>query len=224
MDTLQLLDKVHGFYTDSFSQLITLTIAILGFSGLLLPIIIQFIQTRIFKVEQKALQSQISQEVQLAKAALKSELEAMFNAERNRYQEQFKEQVKSVKQSIKEQAAVAKGGNFFLQGTQNYAGQSYAQATWDYAHAARLFFEGKDDQNGQRALDILLKGCLPALDGSSFEQVADLETVLNMLLAQLEIRDENKRFYDSILAIRSKTAQAKKRPTPQKASKDVEAK
>ncbi len=40
MDTLQVLEKVNSFYTNSFSQLITITIAILAFSGIILPIVI----------------------------------------------------------------------------------------------------------------------------------------------------------------------------------------
>jgi hypothetical protein len=61
MDTLQIIDKVNSFYSNSFSQLMTLTIAFLGFAGILLPIVLQLIQSRSFRLEERSLQGFISQ-------------------------------------------------------------------------------------------------------------------------------------------------------------------
>ena len=63
MDTLQLLDKVHSFYSDSFTQLITLTISILVIIGVIMPFVIQSIQVRSFKNEKKSLESLLKEEI-----------------------------------------------------------------------------------------------------------------------------------------------------------------
>jgi len=211
MDTLQLIDKVNSFYSNSFSQLITLTIAILGFSGVILPIVIQFIQTRIFRIEQKSVQSQISQEIQAARHELKKDIESDFAVEKANMKLLLDEQIKSVKQLIEEQSALSTGTSFFVQAKINLETKDYVQAATDYACAAKWLLIGKDDLNGQRAIDSLLNRCLPLLSSRSFDHGSDLENSIKILLKQLELRNENNRFYDAMKDITIGIANAKKR-------------
>ena len=56
MDSLSVVESVNSFYSNAFSQLMTLTIAILAIIGVLMPLILQHIQSRSFRIEQKSLE------------------------------------------------------------------------------------------------------------------------------------------------------------------------
>jgi hypothetical protein len=217
MDTLQIIDKINGFYSTSFSQLITITIAILGFSGIVLPIIIQFMQNRTFRIEQKFLQVQIDQEIKLATAELKTEISNLFTKEKETIQAQLKAELSLLKTSMENKFNVAQAGTFFIQAVNKNEKKQFAVAARDYAFAAEMFLKGLDDLNGQRAIKGLIEVALPKIDSSSFDSEPQLGSSIEDLLKLLGERNDNNRFQDTITSIKTGVSQAKKRnPTPRK--------
>jgi hypothetical protein len=64
MDPNQILEQVNAFYSTAFSQLVTITLIILGFGGVVLPLILQNMQIRSFRVERDNLKVQIKTEIE----------------------------------------------------------------------------------------------------------------------------------------------------------------
>jgi hypothetical protein len=212
-DTLQILDKVNSFYSSSFTQLLTVTLAFLGFAGVILPIILQMVQARTFRVEQKTLHSQISSDVAAAKTELSVALEKTFKEAQAELQKTVKQELDAVNIRFTEQVAAVKGASFFLQAT-GYAEKGYdSYAANDFAFAARKLFEGKEEDNSQRSINRLL-ACLPKLDEDHFAELPSLTINLEALIKTLEDNNINNRFYDTIQDLRRNVNAAKKRSKP----------
>ena len=65
---IEIVDKVNSFYSGAFTQLITLTVAVLAFAGIILPILIQIIQSRTFRSEQESLKAHIDEQLKAVKS------------------------------------------------------------------------------------------------------------------------------------------------------------
>jgi len=213
-DPLEILQAVKTFYESAFSQLLTLTAIILGFGGVILPVLLQFIQSRTFRVETSHLESQVTAMINLAKDELKIELEKKFILETERLQKNFMSQIDVMNLKMQKQTAVAQAGTFFLQAANAIRLGNFDHAARDYAHSAKLAFEGEDDQNGQRALNALLEKCMSHLNSQSFEIISELDPEIDNLLETLKSRNQNGRFKDSISGITVSRNQAKKRTVP----------
>jgi hypothetical protein len=212
MDPLQVLEKVNSFYSNAFSQLLTLTIAVLAVAGVILPIVVQIIQTRTFRTEQKSLQTQISTELGAVRSELLAVIEGKFETEKGSFKKLLDEHKATIDAKLNEQVLVAKGGTFFVQGKLLLNQNDYDAAAADYVTAARFLLEGQDDMNGQRALNILERNCLPQLNRESFEKDdLELDELFQGLLEILEEKNMNSRFSDTIGSIRSGLSKAKKR-------------
>jgi len=216
MDTLQLLDKVHSFYSDSFTDLMTLTISILLIIGVIMPFVLQAIQARSFKSEKESLESLIKGNIQNATIEMRSEFENIFAGEKEKLELLVKEHSESIKQLMAEQSAVSMGGTFFLQAAANYDREKYANAARDFAYSAIKCFEGKEETNGQRALRRLVKDCLPNLNKADFKAIPDLEKNIGSLVDQLTKMDEYGRFRDDIDNINRLVARAKEKEFDEK--------
>jgi hypothetical protein len=95
MTPIEIVDKVNSFYSGAFTQLITLTVAVLAFSGIILPVLIQLIQSRTFRSEQKNLESQISKQLSAVKTELLDEVEKKFESERATSKKIIEQQMKN---------------------------------------------------------------------------------------------------------------------------------
>lgn len=211
MDTLQLLDKVHGFYTDSFTLLMTLTVTILVIIGGIMPFILQAIQARNFRSEKESLESRIKVEIQNAKIEMQSDLDQNFAVEKSTIRDLLKNESLLIKQLMEEQNAVLEGGIFFVQASIFCRENNFAMAGSDFAQAADLCFKGNNELNGQRALRRFIKECLPKLQSSDFDNIPTLQEAVNRLLERLKGKNKNSRFSDDILIINMGMIDAKKR-------------
>ena len=214
MDPIEILDKVNSFYSTAFSQLLTITIAILGFGGVVLPIILQIIQSRSFRVEQKSLENHITNEINERMKGIKAEMEKQFQEEKEKINESFKSEIEAINKKLAEQTLLARAGTFFLQGANYISRENYSQAACDYGYAAEMFLSGKDEINGQRALRSLIENCLPKLNSVSFEIILNLDDSIDTLIKTLTEKNENGRFMDTINTINNLRKLAKKKTPP----------
>jgi len=211
MDPLQILEKVNSFYSSAFSQLLTVTVIIFGFSGVILPIIWQIIQYRSFRTERKTLKSKITTDISTTTTNLKSEISDQFQKEKEQLGAYLKTEVETMNKILAEKISAAKAGTFYLQGGKNLDKKDYAAAACDFSSAANSFLIGQDERNGLKALEALVKVCIPELDSSSFENQPDLDAEIEQLLEILASRNDYGRFTDTIKSITIGRTKAKKR-------------
>lgn len=211
--TLQILEKVNALYSGAYTHLLTITLAILAFSGVILPLVIQMIQNRTFRTEQAALQGQITTKIDAAKNELKSDLGKSFDEEKKALEDIVKREVETLNARFTEQVSAAKGASFFLQGRTLQERQLFGPAARDFAYAADLLFKGADEMNSQRAMK-QLRSCLSHLNKETFEETVDLEGYLATLLETLDKNNTNERFRDTITEITSDMQSAKRKSKP----------
>jgi hypothetical protein len=214
MDPLQLLERIDAFYSNAFSSLITITVALLGFGAIILPLLLQYLQQRSFRIEQKSLHDKITRDTAASKGELNNELQIFFKSEKERLQQQIKGELKMFDIKLEEKISCAEAGIFFLQGNNNFRLQNYSQAVMDFAVAAEKYITGKDECNGRTSLDLIVS-TLPELTKESFRQVSNLEGRINDLLKTLSDKNENGRFFEAITKITTGRNEAKER-TPAK--------
>jgi hypothetical protein len=210
MDAIQILEKVNSFYSNSFNQLIIITIAILGFGGVILPIIMQFYQSRIYKAEQKSIQSFIASELAKGLEELKKEYTNLFEIEKNKIQDQLKENKSAIEEYINKEIANANAGVYFVQGTTTVSTKRFSSAIRCYADAAELFLKGGDERNALLALDNMMK-CMPELNKENYEEDLAINKSISTLLERMESKDTTGRYTDYMIKIRTEFEKAKKK-------------
>ena len=55
-DLNSIVDRVDAFYSSAFSNLLTLNLALLAFVGVVVPVLVQFYQSRVFARDKKAIE------------------------------------------------------------------------------------------------------------------------------------------------------------------------
>ena len=78
-ETLQILEKLNTFYSGAFTQLITYTVGILAFIGIVIPFAIATFQNKQLKKDQTSLSNQIANELIAAKEEMKREIEEQMS-------------------------------------------------------------------------------------------------------------------------------------------------
>jgi hypothetical protein len=210
VESLEVLEKVNSFYSTAFGHLVTITLAVLAFSGVILPIIFQLIQARISRTEAKALQDQIVRGISAARTELLGDIEKKFGEERALFEEQLEDKLGVLDRKLGEQGSAVKGGVFFVQGKTNVSQGNADEAARDFGYATALCLRGKDEFNGQRALNMPIS-FLPKLDANSFDKISDLDKSFDEALEVLNKMNVNSRFQDVIRKITSGREAAKKR-------------
>jgi hypothetical protein len=201
MDPLQILEAVNSFYEAAFSHLMTLTIAVLGISAVVIPLVWQIIQYRSFRVEKASLESQIGSQIADAKNEIKTAVDRQFEVEKAQLKELMEAKIKDLSAKMEEMVSAARAGAFFVQGANSLKEKRYPQATVDYSNAIQLYLAGRDEVNGLRALNAIVQTCVPQLNGTSFEQTIDLDSSLDSLVNDLTARNVNGRYSDAISSI-----------------------
>jgi hypothetical protein len=214
-DPFQILQAVNTFYEVAFSHLITITIAILGFGGVILPIVLQFIQQRSFRLERSTLESQIHADMTKARDELRAELEKQFETEKTEMQNILKSELENMNARINEQVSAAKGGTFLLQGNVDLGLKLNGRAAMDYCWAIDCYIQGNDEANARIALENLINYDLPYLNSQSFEEEERLNGLIDTTINLLIAKNVNGRYQKAIDNISKGRNQAMKRlPTP----------
>ena len=147
-ETLEILEKVNQFYSQSFEQLILITIVILTFVGVVLPILIMLYQKRLFKLEQQEIEISI-------KNNLSIELKTIEDKIRNEYKEkelEFESKILRIEEEIKIQSSKSLGGILHVQGNGYYLSQKYIRALESFIEASGNHLTAKNESGLKRLL------------------------------------------------------------------------
>ncbi|MGA2553673.1 MAG: hypothetical protein ABSF20_02695, partial [Smithella sp.] len=192
----------NKFYSDSFSQLITLTLAIIGIFGIILPLLSQIIQTRMFKSEQKSLLKKLLNETEKIKMDLKKDIENLFENEKNKIDVQLKKDIEIIDKKIKKNTNFLTAGVIYVQGKSDYEKNKFPSAARYFAKAAGLSLLSDDEYNGQRAIKSLNEGCLPNINSEAYKKEIGLDEEIERLLKILKSLNQNGRYADRISEIK----------------------
>ncbi|MDP8202518.1 MAG: hypothetical protein P9M11_10325 [Candidatus Tenebribacter burtonii] len=207
---LQILDKLHSLYYD-----VMIFFGILvAFIGILLPLFINFYQTKKLKIEKENLKQELLVEI-------KSEIKNEFDLYEEKFKEKiekmeigFKEKIEKMEIGFEKKSDAMSGMVFHVQGRFELNKRYYAQSLVSYIYASSFYLEGEDYGNFQRVTKTICESCFPMLFSSDFDIVNDLEKRVNNFIKLLTKYNNKARYTNLINALEKELLKAKKRERP----------
>jgi hypothetical protein len=219
-DSLKILETVNNFYTQSFSQLINITVAVLVFAGIIFPILITFYQKRLFKLEHEAIESSLTKK-------MKEELDntvAKIELEYSEKEIEFELKISQIKEELYREVDRAKGGISHVQGCNDLEKGCYFTAFDSFVHAGTSYLRAKDNANLLRILNNISDSCLPRFSSKDFEDNEDVFSDLEKLMGELSEYNVEGVYMDPLRKLKRALSLCKKRmPENPNQSKDNKA-
>ncbi|WP_417439756.1 hypothetical protein [Idiomarina abyssalis] len=206
-DTLKILESVNQFYSQSFNQLVVITVAVLAFAGVVMPVLISLYQKRLFRLEHEEIQSHL-------KGELDSELAKAVDAVRKEYEKkeaQYLLEIESLDEKLEKEIAGSIGGNLHVQGNMNLKDGQYLGAFSSFTRAAINHLKADKEANLRRALRLVSNNCLPKLNKTRLERDEGIIESYEELLEQLSESNVNDRYKDEIRLLKIRFKQATER-------------
>lgn len=217
-DTLAILEKLHRFYSDSFTQLITYTVALLGAVGVIVPALAAFLQTRAAKREHAALTQQIQEQLAGARAELRDELARENEETAKKFQSAMDKMRAEMHLELARLNEHAQAGIVFMQAKASMDQQRYAACFRDAIGAAASCAKSHDENNLQAALTLAHK----ALGHLTKDEVDKdrTKTRLEDLYRELDKLNKNGRYQRDIDRIKEGVASAYRTASARKPGDD----
>ncbi len=168
----------------------TITLGLVAFVGVLVPILFTFYHNRKVKLESELLQKHIEQKVSEAQAELMKYIT----------QEVCSKFDSSCSESDK-RLHVLSAGLFHLQANFQIKNKSFKNATDSSFSAIFSCIEAHDELNLKRGLEVLMKRCLPFLTPEHAVNLKELDFNLSELISALKGINENGRYTDTIFEL-----------------------
>jgi hypothetical protein len=203
-----IINNINSMY----SSLITYTVGLVAFIGILLPIVITLLQNRQLKNDHKALSDKISSELDAVKAKLLIELKSDLTVETKKLDNKAAEMKNELNVKISEMAAELHAKAHHIQARVAIDKNRFDIACLDCLYAIVGYCEAKDEANLQAVSEgVLMAMVVPHLKKLDFEENEIIEKKLIMALAAIEKINVNGRYDGSLKALRSAFKAAKVR-------------
>ncbi|MDF3196666.1 hypothetical protein [Pseudomonas sp. 1928-m] len=205
-ETLEILEKVDAFYSSSFETLVTLTFSILAFAGILIPILIAYIQNRQLKIENSLLSKKLENEVSKHNEKNEELIKSSILEEKK----QIEEELNSIKTELHKRISKSEAGLFHIQA--NHELSTYPEnAITSFCSAALRYIYADDEQNLQRVLNCITKDCLPKINNSHFEEDQNILHGLEKIIDELTQNNPNGRYSDRLFDMNREISLSRKR-------------
>ena len=200
MSPIELLSAVNEFYDQAFNRLLAITFGILAFIGVLVPIIVGWVQVRSLRQEKGSLLAELRSEIHSERAELREAIEANVREEMQILQRELEQRVEKLSSDLKESSALAEARSFHLQGLNFIRAKDPKHAVSDLVSASINYLVGKSEANAQRCISLVYESCLPEVDRDQYAEFK-MEKSCKKLLKKLEEANENGRYADHIQEI-----------------------
>ncbi len=211
-DPIQILERVNSFYSGAFTQLVTYTVALLAFVGVLIPILIEYIHNRTFRIEYEGTRRKLAEDLESLKVQISQDIRSTLKKD---LKKEFDGMVEQATSNLKAKVSNAHGGIFHLQGNSTVATGNYPSACHDFCRAGEFYLESQDQTDAQRVLTALATSCLANMDKQDFDQDATLESDIKGLIASVRKHNDHGAFSDFIDKVETSLATALKRAKSQ---------
>ncbi|RPA23609.1 hypothetical protein [Shewanella frigidimarina] len=206
-DSLKILETVNNFYSQSFGQLINITVAVLVFAGIVLPILITLYQKQLFKLEHQAIEKSLVDEMQ-------KKLDEAITTVKTEYAQKeadFEDKISDLREQFHKELDAAKGGISHVQGN-NESKQGLMELAFDsYIAACFSYTKAEDNLNLRRVLRIIAEDCLSAFTSLTISEHEESFRGFEALLDEIQEYNENGVFSDLISQLNKAYSSAKHR-------------
>lgn len=206
-ETLNIVNKIDQMYANSFSALITVTIAILTFSGVILPIVTGIIQKRMFKVEHKEIKSLVMEE-------LREEVESFKKVvleENKKSLRSIRKELRQLEVELNKRVSASVGGCYHIQTLVSLRDEDYLESTFSISRALIYHIDAENEFPIKRAASIMVEDCLPNLHRVDLEKHSHVKDELETALRDLTSFNKSGRYVDDINNIKASLYEAMER-------------
>lgn len=210
-ETLLILEKINTLYSGAIAQLITYTIGVLAFVGILVPTLIGILQSRQLTADHKILSALITSEIALAKAGLDADVELLHQENELKLKELIEATTKEIRAEIlkSEKASVAR--SLHLQANTEHDTNPVGACS-DALKALICYSESGNESNIPAVLNIF-EACISKCVGEDLKnlEVNDLEVKVKEAVAALKQINDSGRYNRDIQSLQVAITQAKAR-------------
>lgn len=214
-ETLQILEKLNSFYSGAFAQLITYTVGVLAFIGILIPFGIATFQNRQMKRDQTTLSAHIALELAAAREQLSKEITEQISNREMKLQEQIKAMRQEIAREVKKIDSLASARTLHLQAAANLKSHP-GKSTFDCLSAIPEYGDSGDERNLIAVLR-LLESSVQKTTAEDFKNLS-LEAARDGAIKVLEKLNQGGRYTQEIETLNRALAKAKER-NPEAAEK-----
>lgn len=200
-DFVQALTLVDSYYQNAFASLLQLTIAIIGFSAILLPLILSFFQARALKSENKALRDELKLHADQSLNQLKVVLQAEIEEKLQVNIAELKQQLLESEQKLARSASTAHGGVYFVQARGLVLRKHYSAASKSYAIAAAHFLEAHDFVNLRKSIDQLIEDSLSKISSKNNSSFQTVPESVNTLIVRMRSHECFPHYADRVASL-----------------------
>jgi hypothetical protein len=159
---LDVVGNVKALYSSEFDKLFQLTLWILGFVGIGLPILLPLYQKWLMRSE---LKTQLGKQMQNVQRELIGKIGDKFRDEKTAIDLHLQEKLDANEKRINK----AEGNSYHLQGHRNLERQRYYQACTDFTKAAELYCLAESGQVLIRTIQFMIDEVLPHIKKTDLE-------------------------------------------------------
>ncbi len=192
-ESLEIISAVNSFYSQSFNQLITITLGFLAFAGVLMPILLAWFQKRLFKIEQKEIESIIAERMNDVEERLNDRINNNILTKASE-QNLLLEQLDS---KLEKNVAHALAGVLHVQGLMLLNNNNYWFAFSSFTRAAIENIKANNEGKLRTVLRLILHSCLPNMGKQNYVD-GEYEDSFNELIKTLSNFNTNSAYSDEI--------------------------
>lgn len=208
---VEAVDKMHAFYTQAFSNLMSITFGIIAFVGVVLPIVVSLIQNRQLKRENDNLRRELKLEIETIASGEIENLEKLLDDKARAIDSRIEEKLMELNKKLSTSTAESRGSIFHLQGNSGVSNGDYGEATISYAVALSAYLLAKNLGDARVVANLLHSTCLPEIDKETFADSPRIKTFIEAAIKDLKASNQDGRHTDLIEKIERKTVAAEKR-------------
>ncbi|WP_462172221.1 hypothetical protein [Pseudoalteromonas xiamenensis] len=184
---LEILEKVNSFYSASFSQLLTITLGLVAFIGVFVPVLTTYYQNRNIKIEKENLEEFINNKLESIKLEVTKEIRDELLNDLSEFEDKQKSQIEKV---------IA--GVFYVQANAQLNKGFYKNAADSLFSAIVSSIKGKDELNLLRAFKLLIDRAIPNITQKEEPDFVALEERIESIEKELAPLNANGRYSDTI--------------------------
>lgn len=203
LDSLEVLNKINNLYSGALNQIITYTIGLMAFVGILLPILISFVQNRQFRRDHDAITSMIAKEITNAQEKLEKQISDTI-------EDKFREFRLELLDQVQLKTRAVSGRVNHNQALSLYRDNQYIDAIYACTWAADDYLAAADEANLIRILNVM-DPILNRLNKSDFEENTEIKVRLDRVIENIKEINSNGRYSNEITKLSKNISSALKR-------------
>lgn len=189
---------LNDLYQSAFSDLIVIVAMMLGFAGVLLPLGLAVLQSRMQKKEGLLAREKLVAEVQKIREEVRIEILEDQAKSLNAFQERSDKVISDLKAKIDSDLLVLKANAFHVQAQGALHRESYLVALKSSCDAVPGYLKGSEHGNLRRVITHIAVVSLKNLTNSSFERFQEIPIDCHNVIKMLRESDETGSFHDLI--------------------------